>query len=137
MSKSPFLDSVASFMRARSYSKRTIQSYCYWIKHFIVFCGKQPPDHLGAVDVERYLTWLAVERDVSPGTQALALNAIVFLKKVFLSQPFDLPDGFTRATRQRKLPVVLTHQEISQLLVQLTGVPYLMGGCFMVLACAG
>jgi integrase len=74
------------------------------------------------------LTWLAVERDVAPGTQALALNAIVFLKKTFLSQPVDLPAGFNRSTRQRKLPVVLTRQEVSSLLSQLEGKLYLMAG---------
>jgi integron integrase len=128
MTKSPFLESLISFMRARNYSKRTIASYCYWIKHFILFSGKQHPETLGAADVERFLTWLAVSRDVSPGTQALALNALVFLKKVFLGQPFELPGGFTRATRQRKLPVVLTRQEVSGLLSKLEGTHYLMAG---------
>ena len=128
MAKSPFLESVASFMRARNYSRRTIQSYCYWIKCFILFCGKQRPENLGASEVERFLTWLAVERDVSPGTQALALNSIVFLKKVFLSQPFVLPNGFIRSVRQRKLPVVLTREEVASLLAKLEGTHYLLAG---------
>ena len=128
MSKSPFLQSIADYMRVRNYSKRTIQSYCYWIKYFIVFSGKQHPEKLGPVDVERFLTWLAVKRDVAPGTQALALNALVFLMKVYLSRPFELSGNFTRAVRQRKLPVVLTRQEAARLLSQLDGVHYLMAG---------
>ena len=128
VSKSPFLQSIADYMRARNYSKRTIQSYCYWIKYFIVFSGKQHPEKLGPVDVERFLTWLAVERDVAPGTQALALNALVFLMKVYLSRPFEMSGSFTRAVRQRKLPVVLTRQEAARLLSQLDGVHYLMAG---------
>src|SRR5690606_24639647 len=96
--------------------------------HFILFCGKQHPEKLGPADVERYLTWLAVDRDVAPGTQALALNAIVFLKKVYLSQPLQLSDGFARATRQRKLPVVLTREEVAKFLSGLDGVLYLMTG---------
>jgi integrase len=126
MQKSPFLESVVSFMRARNYSKRTIETYCYWIKQFIVYCGKKHPEQLGASDVERYLTWLAVKRDVSPGTQALALNALAFLYKRFLGHAIELPEGFARATRQRKLPVVLTREEVSRLLSKLTGRPYLM-----------
>ena len=82
----------------------------------------------GASHVERYLSWLAVERGVSPGTQALALNALVFVKKVFLGQPLDLPQGFLRATRQRKLPVVLTVAEVARFMAQLEGLQYLMGG---------
>ena len=128
MSKSPFLQSLSDFMRTRHYSKRTIESYSYWIKHFILFCGKQHPEHLGEEDVERFLTYLAVERQVSPGTQALALNAIVFLKKRFLSQSLELSGGFTRATRPSKLPVVLTREEIGRLLAQFEGVHYLMAG---------
>src|SRR5690554_4256665 len=128
MQKSPFLQSLSDFMRTRHYSKRTIESYSYWIKHFILFCGKQHPESLGEEDVERFLTYLAVERQVSPGTQALALNAIVFLKKRFLSQSLELSGGFTRATRARKLPVVLTREEVGKLLAQFEGVHYLMAG---------
>ena len=126
MPKSPFLQAVADFMRARNYSRRTIASYCDWIKRFIVFCDKQHPETLGAADVERFLTWLAVKRDVAPGTQALALNAIVFLKREFLGQPLEIDGAFTRARPTRKLPVVLTHAEVGKLLAQLSGVPYLM-----------
>lgn len=111
MSKSPFLTSLAAYMLARNYSRRTVDAYCYWTKHFILFCGKQHPRDPGPAEVERYLSWLAVERGVSPGTQALALNALVFVKKRFLEQPFEFPLGFLRATRQRKLPVVLTVAE--------------------------
>jgi len=128
MAKSPFLDSIASFMRVRNYSKRTIEAYLYWIKYFIVYCGKQHPSELGSVDIERFLTFLAVERHVSPGTQAVALNALVFLKTKFLSQAIEPLDHFQRANRQRKLPVVLTREEVKALLGQLSGVHYLMGG---------
>ena len=69
MSKSPFLTSLAAYMLARNYSRRTVDAYCYWTKHFILFCGKQHPRDLGPAEVERYLSWLAVERGVSPGTQ--------------------------------------------------------------------
>ncbi|GFZ81616.1 hypothetical protein GCM10011403_26210 [Pseudohongiella nitratireducens] len=69
MSKSPFLQSISDHMRTRGYSKRTIETYTYWIKHFILFCDKQHPDRLSETDVERFLTYLAVRRHVSPGTQ--------------------------------------------------------------------
>lgn len=128
MAKSVFLQSLKEHMRARNYSKRTIESYCYWVKSFILFCDKQHPAKLGAEDVERFLTWLAVERHVAPGTQALALNALVFLKKKYLSQPLELSSGFSYSTRQRKLPVVLTQQEVAKLLAELDGLHYLMVG---------
>ena len=63
---------------------------------------------------------------MSAGTQALALNAIVFLKVKFLGQAVGDLTGFNRSQRRRKLPVVLTQAEVSALLATLTGVPHLM-----------
>ena len=128
MSKSPFLNSISSFMRVRNYSKRTIDAYLYWIKYFIVFCGKQHPKELDSVDIERFLTYLAVDKNVSPGTQSVALNALVFLKTKFLSQSIEPLLHFKKASRQRKLPIVLTQSEIKALLDQLSGVHFLMAG---------
>lgn len=62
MTQSPFLKSIKDFMMVRNYSLRTIDSYIYWIKYFIVFNGKQHPSQLGDVEIERFLTHLAVNR---------------------------------------------------------------------------
>ncbi len=116
MARSPFLQSVEDFMRVHRYSRRTISSYLYWIKLFILFNDKRHPLMLGDVHIVRFLTFLATERNVSAGTQALALNAVVFLKTKFLGQPVGDLTGFRRSERQRKLPVVLTQAEVSALL---------------------
>ena len=126
MRQSPFLQSVESFMRVRRYSKRTISSYLYWIKYFILFHDKQHPKNLGDSHIEQFLTFLATERNVSAATQAMALNAIVFVKTRFLNQKVGDLSAFSKASRQRKLPVVLTKVEVSKLLHQLSGVPKLM-----------
>ena len=86
MAKSPFLKSVESFMLTNRYSRRTVNTYLYWIKYFIVFKDKQHPRELGDKHIETFLTYLAVNRNVSAATQAIALNAIVFLKRKFLKQ---------------------------------------------------
>ena len=126
MRQSPFLQSVESFMRVRRYSKRTISSYLYWIKCFILYHHKQHPKDLGDGHIEQFLTYLAVERNVSAGTQAIALNAVVFLKTKFLNQDVGDLSAFSRASRQQKLPVVLTQREVSGLLGQLSGSVKLM-----------
>lgn len=126
MTDSPFLRSVEDFMRVQRYSRRTISSYLYWIKFFILFCNKRHPSELGDADIKRFLTFLATERNVSAGTQALALNAVVFVKTKFLRQTVGDLSGFNRSQRQRKLPVVLTPDEVSALLSRLTGEHYLM-----------
>ena len=126
MSSSPFLDSVRDFMHVRRYSRRTVDSYLYWIKYFIVFNDKKHPTEMGAVEVERFLTHLAVNRNVSAATQAIALNALAFLYHKFLNMPLGDLGAFRKSSKQRKLPVVLTQDEVSRLLGQLKGVHLLM-----------
>ena len=122
MSSSPFLGSIREYMLIRHYSIRTIKSYLYWIKYFILFHDKSHPESLSKKDVERFLTHLVVERNVSQSTQSVALNALVFLYQKFLGQPPINLGDFRRASRQRKLPVVLTKDEVSLIFRQLKGV---------------
>jgi len=75
-------------MLSKRYSRRTVTTYLYWIKYFIIFNNKQHPSDLGDKDIERFLTYLAVERGVAAATQSIALNAIVFVKKTFWSKKF-------------------------------------------------
>jgi integron integrase len=112
---SPFLQSIADFMSVRRYSKRTINSYLYWIKFFIVFHNKRHPAELHDAEVVQFLTYLATQRTVAVATQKIALNAIVFLYNKFLEQPLGDVSAFRRVRRQAKLPTVLTRAEIKAL----------------------
>jgi integron integrase len=102
-------------MLTRRYSKHTVKTYINWIRSFILFCDKQHPSDLGAADVERFLTHLAVDRRVASSTQSLALNSLVFLYDKFLKQPLGDMKAFKRSKRQAKLPTVLTQDEVSVL----------------------
>lgn len=126
MSASPFLTSVHDFMSVRRYSKRTIESYLYWIRCFILYHGKRHPSELPAVAIEQFLTYLAGERNVAAATQSIALNALVFLYDKFLQKPLGDVSEFRRASRQPKLPVVLTNTEVRVLLDQLENEHLLM-----------
>lgn len=53
MGKSPFLNSIESFMLSRRYSRRTVETYLYWIKYFIIFNNKQHQSELGDVEIEK------------------------------------------------------------------------------------
>jgi hypothetical protein len=72
----PFLDSISRYMSVRRYSKRTIKSYLYWIKLYIIYHDKRHPWEMGEFEVEKFLTYLAVERDAAAATQSVALNAL-------------------------------------------------------------
>jgi integron integrase len=113
-------------MAVRRYSKRTIKSYIYWIRYFIVFHHKRHPAEMGAVEVEQFLTHLAVRRSVSVATQKIALNALAFLYNRILEQPFGDLGKFNRASRQAKLPVVLNRLEVERLLRRVTGISHLV-----------
>lgn len=113
-------------MAVRRYSRRTIESYLYWIKLFILYHGKRHPAELSVDAVEQFLTYLATQRNVAASTQMIALNALVFLYDKFMQKPIGDIGAFRRSTRQPKLPVVLTTVEIRALLDRLSGEHLLM-----------
>jgi len=73
------------------------------------------------------LEHLAAERNVTAATQNQALNALVFLYRHVLEQPLGEIGNFSRAKRPRRLPVVLSHEEVMHVLAQLSGNMHLMG----------
>ena len=79
MSKSEFLKFIEEYMFLRRYSKRSIETYIKWIKEYILFHNKLHPSKMHDSQVEEFLTYLVLERNVSPQTQAIALNALSFL----------------------------------------------------------
>lgn len=121
---SPFIQSVRDHLRARHYSKRTEQTYVYWILNYIRFHNREHPNNLNISHIVEYLEYLAIQQKVTPSTQKTALNALMYLYKRFLgweASSLDLGD-FHRAQTPKKLPVVLSKQEIRSLLANLQGV---------------
>lgn len=115
------LEVVRQSIRTKHYSIRTEEVYLSWVRRFVRFHGMRHPREMGAGEVERFLSHLAIQRDVSASTQNQALSAILYLYKEVLG--IDLPwmAEVTRAKKQRKLPVVLTRDEVSSLLLQTSG----------------
>ena len=83
---------------------------------------------MGKVEVTAFLTHLAVQRNVAASTQNQALSAILFLYREVLEQELEWVEGFERAKRPARLPVVLTVDEARAVLGQLEGTKWLMGG---------
>jgi integron integrase len=113
-------------MIVRGYSKRTIDTYLYWIKYFIVFHKKRHPSEMHDIEVEQFLTFLAADRRVAISTQKIALNALAFLYNKFLEKPLGDVSKFRRSVKQAKLPIVLTRAEIASLFKYFNGVPLLI-----------
>lgn len=116
---SPFLSSIFEYMVTRHYAMNTIEAYIYWIRWFIRFHQNTHPSKMGDAEVEQFLSFLANQRSVAVKTQALALNALAFLYRDIIVKPLTLGLNFQRSVKQRKLPTVLTPNEIRSLFSRL------------------
>jgi len=115
------LDQLRDALRTRHYSLRTEHAYVGWVRRFILFHGKRHPKEMGADEVVAFLTWLATTREVAAPTQNQALSALLFLYRVVLGQePVGLDDR-VRAHAPRRLPVVLSRDEVRATLSELAG----------------
>jgi len=115
-------------MRARHYSRRTEESYWYWIRWFIRHHRLRHPESMGAAEVTEFLTWLAVERNVAAATQNQALSALLFLYKNVLGVELPGMREMVRAQQPVRLPTVLTEAQVRRLLECLEGTPRIMVG---------
>lgn len=109
MSQPPrLLDEVRKAIRVRHYSYRTEKVYVDWIRRFVIFHGKQHPMLMGGVEVEKFLSHLARDRNVSAATQGQALAALLFLYKRVLNVDLPWIENVIRASRPKRLPTVLS-----------------------------
>jgi integron integrase len=120
------LQRVRNAVRARHYSPRTEQAYVSWARRFVLFHGKRHPREMGAEEVRDFLTYLAVDRCVSSSTQSQALSAILFLYREVLGMDIGWVSDVERSKKPKKLPVVLSRDEVKAILRRLTGTPLLM-----------
>lgn len=120
--KYKLMDQVREVLRYYHYAYRTEQTYCNWILRFIRFHGgKTHPKNLGAKEVERFLSDLAVKKKVSASTQRQALNALVFLYRQVLDKPLDGKIAPTRAKKKPKTVTVISREEAARLFSQIDG----------------
>ena len=124
--KPRLMDQMGDRIRSKHYSVRTEHAYLGWVRRFILFTDKRHPAGLGAAEVERFLSHLAVEGNVSASTQNQALAAILFLYKEVLAQPLPWLDGLMRAKKPERLPTVLTVNETQAVLSSMEGTAGLM-----------
>jgi site-specific recombinase XerD len=118
MAEKKLLDRARDLIRVKHYSIRTEQTYLHWMKEFILYHNKRHPADMGRPEVEAYLTHLAVDRNVAPSTQNVAMQAILFLYKEVLGIHLTGIDAL-RAKKDKRLPVVLTKAEVHRLLEQI------------------
>ena len=120
------LDAVRATLRARHYSPRTEDAYVGWIRRFILFHDKRHPREMGDVEINTFLSHLAVEGHVAASTQNQALAALLFLYREALGLEVPWLECLVRARRPARLPVVLSRDEVRRLLTGVRGTPNLV-----------
>lgn len=112
MSGIKLVDQIRKAIRVKHYSYRTEQTYIYRIKKFILFNNKRHPNEMGEKEINRFLTYLAVNRKVAASTQNQALCAILFLYRHVLKKQIGWIDKLERAKNPKTIPVVLSGKEV-------------------------
>lgn len=120
-----FFDTVRDALRTQHYAYRTENTYMHWIRQYVRFVKPVHPREAGVDGVKRFLTHLAVDRQVSATTQNQALAALLFLYKLYSIDLGNL--DIVRAKKSTYLPAVLSHEEAMRLLEQLNGQYRIMG----------
>ena len=125
--KTKLLDQMCEVRRLTHRSFRTEEAYGGWGRRFLLFPDKRHPREVGAQESRACLPHLAVHGKVAAATQHSALNALRFLYRHVLKQPFPDLEAFERAKRPHRLPIVFIREEVTAVLAQLSGTSRLMG----------
>lgn len=107
-------------------SPRTEQAYLGWIRRYVHYHGTRHPAELGEGEVLAFLNWLVVDRRVAHSTQMQALSGLLFLYRDVVGRPLGEVRGLLRARGPKRLPVVLTPEEVGLVVTGVRGVVWLV-----------
>ena len=120
------LDQLRETLSSRHHGRRTEQTYCQWVKRFIYFHNVRHPKDMAEPEVNAFLTHRAVKEKVSASTQNQALSALLFLDRHVLGREIGDLGEVIRARKPKRLPVVMTRDEVKAVLANLSGDKWLM-----------
>ena len=117
------LDRVRQTCRRRQYSYHTEKAYVRWVIRFVRFHDTTHPRHLDEDDIRAFLNHLASDRNVAASTQNQALNALLFLYEQVLGENLGDIGPLDRADRPKRLPTVLSRDQVRRLFAVLSPGP--------------
>lgn len=124
--KPKLLDQLHQALRSRHYSRRTEQTYCQWVKRFIFFHNVRHPKDMAEPEINAFLIHLTVKEKVAASTQNQALSALLFLYRHVLGHEIGDLGEVIRARKPKRLPVVMSRDEVKAVLANLSGDKWLM-----------
>lgn len=108
-------EKLHSAIKVRHYSSKTLQAYKIWIQQFQTYTRSKDARLVSVEDVKGFLSFLAIDRHVAASSQNQAFNALLFLFRHVLEKDFGrVEEG--RAKRRPYIPVVLSRQEVDQVI---------------------
>jgi integron integrase len=119
-------DRIKQLMRLKHLSYRTEKSYLSWLVRFKSFVHEKDCTALAEQDLKDFLSFLAVEKKVAGATQKLAFNALLFFYRHVLEIEINGLGSVVRSKIGRRLPVVLSKEEIRKIFCRLEGTHLLM-----------
>ena len=120
------LDELRRAIRLKHLSLKTERAYVGWADRFLAFMRSRLSVVVSDKELQAFLSYLAVERKVAAATQKQAFNALLFLyRHVFGLPNIDLEPA-VRAKLGKRLPVVLTIEEVRKIFDCTRGVDRLM-----------
>lgn len=111
---------AARVLRSRHYRPKTAKAYLHWIGRYLAFHEPGDPRLLHEPHVNSFLSHLALDQNVAASTQNQVL-ALLFFHEHVLGRPLDRVSGVVRARKPRRLPTVLSREEVAMLLPKVPG----------------
>ncbi|MDH5632926.1 MAG: integron integrase [Gammaproteobacteria bacterium] len=119
-----YINKLIAVIRSRDLALTTERSYLHWVCRFLSY-HKDATTYADQHIID-YIEQLVIRRDVSASTQSQALNALVFFYRHVLEQEVGDIQNFVRARRPKRLPVVLSRDEVRDVMSHMKGTHYLM-----------
>jgi integron integrase len=125
--KLKLLDQVREVLRLKHYSIRTEAAYCDWIRRYVKFHQMRSREDLQPAEqkMELFLSDLAGPGRVAASTQNQAFSALLFLYREVVHYDLGRVNAL-RADRPVRVPVVLTVEEVRQVIAGMGGTPQLV-----------
>ena len=112
----PLRQRMIEDMQLRGFSARTQECYVTAVRQLAAHFPTRP-DRLSEEDLRQYFLYLANEKQVARATATIALCGIKFFYEHTLQR--DWPTlRFVRPPREKKLPVVLSRDEVRRILAE-------------------
>lgn len=125
MKPSEALERTRAVIRRQHKTMATEQSYLHWLRHYMAALGGMPASLTSEQKLERFLTELAVKKNVAAATQNQAFNAILFFYKDVLGKPLQAVDALraTRPERVRRAPTMAETRALIAAVRNVAGYP--------------